>query len=332
VTGLRLTGLVALALLTSCASYDPFALVYPDDGLAERGIGGTGIVGVITAFGSVWVDGVEVEVPVDTPIDADGRQMGLEDLRLGQIAVIAAVDAGGGLTASSLSIRHEVSGPVEAVEDGGALMIVAGQRVVLSETAVGDVAARRGDWVAVSGIRQPGGDIVATRIDKRPPGLVTVHGSLASSGSSLRIGRLGLEGDVPADVTAVSVSGRYDGGVLTAEAVVPDLLVTDPGAHFGDDVDRLLIETYVRAVDGLLQVNGGLLTVSAGPAVGGIGGGSAPIRAVVEFVRDTDGAYQATGVRVADGRPASPHASPAPLPAIDGRPMENLPPPRGQSL
>lgn len=294
-TGQRLAGLLALALLTSCASLDPFS----SDDLADRGIGGTGIVGVITAFGSVWVDGVEVEITADTEIDSDGRPVGAEELRLGQVAIIEASDTETGLAAGSISIRHEVSGPVEAVEDSGTLMIVAGQRVVLSGTVPGDAGARRGEWVAVSGIREPDGDIVATRIDKTLPGLVTVHGVLAGSGSSLRIGRLGLEGDIPDDLSAVTVQGRYQDGVLLAEAVSPDLLVSDPAAHFSDDIGRLLIETYVRPDDGLLAVDGGLLAVGGGTRPGGIVGGSTPVRAVVEFTRRPDGDFHATAARAA---------------------------------
>lgn len=312
--GQRLVGLVALALLTSCASYNPISLVSSDD-VADRGIGGTGIVGVITAFGSVWVDGVEVEITADTAIDSDGRPVAAEELRLGQVAIIEASDAGAGLTASTVSIRHEVSGPVEAVEDGGSLMIVAGQRVVLVGAVPGDTGARRGDWVAVSGIRRPDGDIVASRIDKTLAGLVTVHGALAGSGSSLRIGRLGVEGEVPAELSSVTVSGRYEGGVLIAEAVSPDLLVTDPAAHFSDDVDRILVETYVRPVDGSLELNGSVLAVGAGPGVRSIVGNTEPVRAVVEFTRRPDGDFHPTDARAAPDLPGPPgdrHVGPHP--------------------
>lgn len=297
-TWLRFAGFSALALLAACASYNPLSPAFYGDDLADRGIGGTGIVGVITGFGSVWVDGVEVALDDATAVDADGRTIAPEDLRIGQVAVIAASGTPSELTASSISIRYEVSGPVEAVDEADHAMMVAGQRVVVAGDVAGDVQAGRGDWVAVSGIRRPDGDIVATRIDRRLPGMVTVRGPLAVHGSSLRVGRLEVAGDVPEDAGAVVLSGRYADGVLIAEAAEPDLIATDPGRHFGDDVGRVLIETYVRSLDGELQINGGLISVAGGDAPAGFAGGQLPVRAVVELTRRADGGLEARGVRV----------------------------------
>ncbi len=61
----------------------------------ERGIGGTGIIGTITEFGSIWVNGLEIELDAKTQISLDGKPAAEKHLRLGQqVAVLAHVSEG----------------------------------------------------------------------------------------------------------------------------------------------------------------------------------------------------------------------------------------------
>ncbi|KGM32100.1 hypothetical protein P409_23395, partial [Inquilinus limosus MP06] len=98
----------------------------------DRGMGGTGIVGVITGFGSIWVNGIEVEFDPATPVRVEGSSARGDVLRVGQVAVITASGSGSRLDARSIIVRHEVSGPVEAVESNGTALRVAGQRVTFA--------------------------------------------------------------------------------------------------------------------------------------------------------------------------------------------------------
>jgi hypothetical protein len=86
---------------------------------------------------------------------------------------------------------------------------------------------------------KPEGIIAATRLDRRGPGRVTVHGQVTSIGDQLRIGALELRltpGLVVENGQYVAASGRYAAGILVADAVIPDLLATDPASYFGEDV------------------------------------------------------------------------------------------------
>ncbi|WP_241771248.1 DUF5666 domain-containing protein, partial [Acidisphaera rubrifaciens] len=138
----------------------------------------TGIVGVVTGFASLCVDGLEVALPATTPVRIDGAPGRIADLRAGQLALVGSVGQGDALTAQAVSVRHEVTGPVSRVLADGQKLLVAGQTVTVTDATWRAVPARPGDWIAVSGLRTPAGDIAASRIDRAPPGRVRVHGHL----------------------------------------------------------------------------------------------------------------------------------------------------------
>lgn len=314
---------LALALLAACSSAEPAdraaAPVTPmrqavaDRGIGgtgiaplgpveDRGVGGTGIVGVITGFGSIWVNGIEVEFDQATPVQTDGQSAASGDaLKVGQVAVITATGSGSRLDARSITIRHEVSGPVEAVESNGTVLRVAGQRVTFAGQVWGDATAPKpGDWVAVSGLPGPDGGIVATRIDRREPGRVTVHGALSGTAAAPRIGTLELRSSLGAGIgQQVTVSGRYADGVLTPDAVSRDAVAADPSGWFGRSVTRLVIESYASAGQSGLRWGRGL-SAPVGATFGALG--AQPQRTIIEFSRQPDGALEAVGQRSTLGR------------------------------
>ncbi len=272
---------------------------------ADRGIGGTGIIGVVTGFASVCLDGREVALDDAVHVLVDGEPAPAAALRAGQLAAIEATGPAAALQARSVAVRHEVSGPVEAVEVGGTLR-VAGQRVAVSGETWGEHAPRPGEWVAVSGLRRPDGVIAATRIDPRPPGsdLVTVHGVLlAGPDRALRIGALEVRPapgiPVAAPGQSVTAFGHYrDGGVLLAEGVTPDVLAEDPVAYFGGGVGVVVLEAYASVGgDGRLRLGRG----REFPASPNLGPFAPDRRAIAEFERREDGAFVVTAVREESG-------------------------------
>ena len=262
---------------------------------ADRGIGGTGIVGVITGFASVCLDGREVALGDAVPVLVDGERASGAALRAGQLAAVRATGSGTALAALAVAVVHEVSGPVEALAGDGVLR-VAGQRVAVSAGTWGETAPRLGDWVAVSGLREPDGVIAATRLDPRAPGdPVTVHGMLRREGSTLRVGTLDVRpaaGGLSASPGQyVAVTGRYRSGRLLADAISADVLAENPEAYFGGDVRVLVVEAYASGSGGHLQIGSGL-DVAAAPGLGSVTTG----RAVIELERRDDGSLLATSV------------------------------------
>jgi hypothetical protein len=263
----------------------------------DRGIGGTGIVGVITGFGSVWVNGLEVELDATTPIRIGDQRGSNAGLRIGQRAVIEAVHNGKALQAKAITIRYEVSGPIEMADLARGSLRVAGQTVAIAAAAGKSDGWKAGDWVDVSGIIDPAGEIIATRLDRRLPGRVTIHGLLSGSAALPRIGQLPLR---PVDGLAVvpgayvEATGRYVRGLLVAETLSEDTLAVDPAGRFGGGTRRLSLDTYVRVVDHQLQL-GQDLQVNASPGL--IRSmGSETRRAVVNVERKADGSLFATRV------------------------------------
>ena len=278
--------------------------------ISDRGIGGTGIVGVITGFGSVFVDGLEIAYAPTTPLTVDGEPGTPEALQVGQVAAVVASDDQG-LHAVSIAVRHEVSGPVTSVSAGAGpgdqTLIVAGQRVAIGSDTGGLQTVRPGDWIAVSGLRQPDGVIAASRIDQRVPGTVLVRGPAIASAGGWRIGDLLVQPPngtsvAPGDLTA---RGTIVNGTLSATTASPDVLSADPAAFFGSHVRRLVIESYVSAAGGQVRLGRGLLATAAP----GLAVPAGAHRAIVDLERGAHGGFVATHLRGA-GRPIAPHRAP----------------------
>jgi hypothetical protein len=254
-----------------------------------RGVGGTGtigVAGVITGFGSVCLNGLEVAVPPRLSVTVDGRPAAYNTLRAGERAILVAVWNAGTPETNAIAIRHEVVGAVDQVLTQNRI-IVAGQPVTLAMLVPPVTAPMVGAWVSVSGIRSSDGIIAASRIDPATPGRTLVHGRVSAG---MRIGGLSLsvEGVAPRPGENVTVSGDREGGTLIADSLTPDVLAQDPAVYFGPGVHRLSIETVVSAEGRGLSRPGFAAEVSdfgapAGPGIGhapaglGLGlGGPAP--------------------------------------------------------
>lgn len=215
--------------------------------LADRGIGGTGIVGTITGFGSILVNGFEVDVPADLPVSTDDGVVTPAVLRRGQVVALTADPSGGRLTARSLEVRHVVAGPVTAVDRSAGIVRVMGQSVRMTSDTLGDRldGIRPGMALRISGLRDGAGEIHASRVDRLPAGrpdvltgAVTAVDRHGFSVAGVRIGRPPPSGLSVGD--EVSVRGAYDGGRLTAAA-----LRLWPRVPFGGRVRTLSVEGYL---------------------------------------------------------------------------------------
>ena len=115
----------------------------------------------------------------------------------------------------------------------------------LSRAAWIDAPLRAGQWVAVSGLRTPSGDILASRVDPATGPNILIDGLLQGSPAQPRIGLLPVKvaGEPVSIGSSVVVRGVEVDGTLRVTALRPDLLTEDPEALFGGDVHRFLIQT-----------------------------------------------------------------------------------------
>lgn len=124
-------------------------------GLAACGggveVGGTGtgstIVGPVSGFGSIIVDGVRIDESSVLPRNADGVVVSRDAIKLGTFVEVAAGpigDDGAGnrsTTAQSVQIRTELRGPIQAIDLPAKRISVLGQQVVLAADTVIDGGA-----------------------------------------------------------------------------------------------------------------------------------------------------------------------------------------------
>ncbi|WP_237479638.1 hypothetical protein [Lichenibacterium dinghuense] len=239
----------------------------------DRGIGGTGVIGTIRRFGSIVVNDLRVTFPPDVPVSIDGRPAAARDLRLGQVVRVLARQRGGVLVTRAIVADSEVVGPVGA--SGPGRLVVLGQRVLVPE-GVAVPAHRAGDLLAVSGLRRLDGAVVASLIERRPPGPSRLRGPVeAGADGGPAVGGLAVAGLAPALIgRRVSMAGALRNGTFHPSAVT-----VEPRVPFAE-ADAVSVEAYVARVPDGLRLGSGL-DVAASPAALAELGEQGGVRAVV---------------------------------------------------
>lgn len=216
--------------------------------------------GSITAFGSVWVNGVEFETGSAT-IRIDDNPHPESDLKLGMVVQVEGRSED--RAALSIEVEDALKGRVEQVLDA-ARMVVMGQTVQIDTGTRFDngVVPGVGDYVEVHGLAVSSGVVSAGYIERKttlatPPfgvkGFVSAHDS---SAKRLTIGSLTVDyasatvNDLPAGswvghlVTAKGSS--CDGNPICTRLVASKVEPT--GARLDDTIARAELEGFVTAL------------------------------------------------------------------------------------
>lgn len=242
-----------------------------DDG----GIGGTGIIGTITGFASICVNGIEIHYNKHTAISVDGRIATPGELAVGQVIAARATGTDQELAARSIAVVHAAVGPVGNLDAEKGEMQVLGQTVRIGKSLEqGNLSGiKTGDWVQISGHRFASGAIAASRIDIIPPRAeASLNGHITEigpQGFKINGARIQPEGKVlPAGLAKgmeVSITGHWDGAHLKAQHVQ-----TEPTRHSIGSVDHVVIEGYVHALSGKeLNLNNRTVTLDSNTAITG---------------------------------------------------------------
>lgn len=213
--------LAGLGVLGLSACSDPFE-IGTGKKTPKGGIGGTGIVGTLTDFGSLLVNGLRVETDAATDVtDAFGTAKP-EALAVGQNLTIEAATVDGVLIARRVRIVHPVIGTVERVDPSGLGGVVAGATVILEEGAIGELSP--GARVAVSGAWRDT-TVIASRIDARSDnGPSVISGAIrqAAPGAPLTLAGVPIAtgSKIPDPGTFVTATGlASSSGLLSAEII-----------------------------------------------------------------------------------------------------------------
>lgn len=150
----------------------------------DNGLGGTGIIGKITGYGSIFVNGIEIEYNDKTPFTVDSNPGSIHQLKIGDIVEILTSDTENYTQAVSINLRHEIIGKVESTKPETFSFSINGQTIIqpVNKGSLPDIGAT----VAVSGFRVNAKTIVSTRVtpssvDKT---LVRMHTALPFTGET----------------------------------------------------------------------------------------------------------------------------------------------------
>jgi hypothetical protein len=247
--------------------------------------------GTITAFGSVFVNGVRYDVSAARLIK-NGVAVTQAGLAVGEVATVRGhedLQSGQG-DANSVEVEDNVVGPIGSIDTGKNQLTALGQTIqVTAATSFGkgispaDITGLKpGDAIEVSGMADANGVITATRIGHAEAGeplqvLGTVS-NLAASTNTFNVNGLmvdfskaklgGFMSGQPANGDLVVVRGtQFDAAAVSLKADTVQAATTDPresedGTHAETGHVELegLVTNYVSATD--FEVDGAQVTTT----------------------------------------------------------------------
>ena len=219
------------------------------DPAKDGGIGGTGIIGAITGFASICVNGLEVHFDAATRVSINGTTADATMLAVGQIVALSAENSPKGLQARNVAVLHALEGPVTDISQEHGVVLVMGRTVRTTANTkldglveLGDL--RPGSMVRVSGYKNARAEVVATRI-QLAQGLreASAIGMVAGD----RRDRLALDG-LP--VSNVAVAPKFGGeamvrGDWNGQELIAREIVLEPSLPFAGRVDRVVAEGLI---------------------------------------------------------------------------------------
>jgi hypothetical protein len=245
-------------------------------GLAGGGIGGTGIVasGTITAFGSIFVNGIEFETD-GANRDVDGEisvSDGTDDdavLGIGMVVTVAGTLNDDGVTGTAENIQYDdaVQGPVQgAIIDVDQLtrsFSVMGLSVTMHKinTVFANVTfdtLQPDDLVEVSGFFDAAGALLATRIERKTGSEIEVKGivtGLAGDTFTLAVDYAATTYAVDATAAELPAGGLANNqfvevkGTLAGDAIAASRVELKDGGF--DDVENASIEGIITDFNGV---------------------------------------------------------------------------------
>jgi Domain of unknown function (DUF5666) len=197
---------------------------------SSAGIQGTGRMvaafGRITAFGSIFVNGVEYAID-NAQVDLDGRSAGPSQLQIGQIVTVQAAlnpNKTSGV-ATNVSFTGDVVGPIAQLDPTRRSLTVLGQTIQLDDTTSfgegiqpgGIGSLQKGMILEISGFPDASGNLQASRIDLVAGAPLQVRGTVQTLDASAQTFRIN---DLTIDYSGVVPGGKLvNGSTATVQAV-----------------------------------------------------------------------------------------------------------------
>lgn len=207
----------------------------------EGGIGGTGVIGTITGFASICVNGLEVHYDNSVKVSENGNPATLRGLAIGQLVVVEAGNSARGLEARQIAIVHALEGPITRPANANAKgqIEVMGAKVTPLNAQIRDqlTQLKVGDWVQVSGHPASDGGVLASRV-ARIEGREAATVSGRADPTTQQVGGVAVDRRSSGDLT---VRGHWNGQRLSISESRPAA-----SAAWITRPTRVVIETRVR--------------------------------------------------------------------------------------
>ena len=228
----------------------PAYALLPDDAK-----GSIGIMGVVTGFASICVNGEEVQYDSSTPIYENGKIAKLADIAVGKTVMLKVDKEGDGLRARAIGLFNAVTGPVSDLNVLRQEVTVMGQTIQVNRSIIRQLALAlaentSGTVISISGYRSDSGAIVASRVDivdsmanANTLGLVThiMPNGFVINGTKVHVTNPRALEKVKVG-SEVQVSGNWNNGILKASRV--DI---QPINNIVNRVDVAIMEGFVRS-------------------------------------------------------------------------------------
>ncbi|MEP1199685.1 hypothetical protein [Tateyamaria sp.] len=232
----HILSLMGATALTGCAPAISTAQLGDDP--FEGGIGGTGIVGLMTGTGSVLLNGLRVEIPNSTRIFANGSAASDSMLVPGAALSMVAYARRGRFEAQHIDIDAPLIGTLKRTSRGFAIN---GTSVQIARAA-----AFAGQRVAAHGLWQPDGSLRGSLVQAVPSDTDSVAGvAVGSPGTGWKIGQTPValpEGGILIAGQFAIAAGKFADGTLTATSL-------ELGRFRGGQALRQLsIEGYLESI------------------------------------------------------------------------------------
>ncbi|MEZ5500913.1 MAG: DUF5666 domain-containing protein [Steroidobacteraceae bacterium] len=242
--------------------------------MAGGGIRGTGrTLGTITAFGSIFVNGVEYELG-GAQIRINGEPATEADLKVGQVVDVTGIVNDDGITgtAASVEFASDLRGAVTAVDAAGTEFTLLGQTVRVNSATVFDdslspasfAGIAAGAVLEVSGYRDAAGALLATQVESSASVDDRVRGVVSHLDTAIfrfTINGLTIDYSAPQQLEGTLANGalvevrgpRAIGSVLAADKVEVLPAVIAAAAGDAGSVEGLVTSTLAA---GAFSLNG----------------------------------------------------------------------------
>lgn len=234
----------------------------------EGGVLGTGIVGTITALGSIMVNGQRVVFEPDMMASTLMGEKEAATLLPGETVIAVVEPAQDAWNAQAISTFVPILGPATLVDAEKIQIMGATVSLTPKTEIVGGQPLGNGNWYAVSGLWQ-GANLVASRIEPVDPmPFASTSGSFfLSEDGTPHVGGVALQGDVATGLELENGAATTFRGTPMADGLNVTLYRS---GLFETDVSMIIAEGYLSSPDagGMYTVLGsGVRAVTDNPAM-----------------------------------------------------------------